>query len=387
MDYILNGQATGDVASVLMQNGFDPGALRPWRGVDGRSYVTVVQRLPNGMPKLFDSTTVQNYAKKRGLTVNDEMMQNMIGRPMTHNVLTNATATLRKDDWKLLDRAVMTQAKPRLKAFQDLRGIGSFVIPNGMGKTMLEYERMTDISPATVSMDGLRQGDSDRVTFDLRGLPLPITHKDFQFSLRQLETSRQGGTPLDTTNAGLAGEKVAEEIERTCLGISSQMISYGGYDVPGYLNFPHRLTYEIADPTDVAWTPEQTKTDVLRMKQLSVNNHHYGPWKLYVSTAWDEYLDDDYKDNRADTLRDRLMRIGGISAIETLDYLPGYDMILVQQTPSTARAVIAMEITTLQWPSHGGMQSNFKVMAIMVPQLRADAADQCGIVHGAPAEA
>lgn len=382
MDFILNGQATGDVASVLMQHNFDTGALRPWRGLDGRSYVTLVVRNSDRTIRTYDTPAISEMAKRKGMVMNDALVQKYIGQPMTHNVLTNATATLRKDDWLMLDRAVISQARPRLKAFADLRSVGSFTIPNGMGKTILEYERMTDISPATVSMDGLRQGDSDRPVFDLRGLPLPITHKDFQFSLRQLETSRTGGSPLDTTNAGLAGMKVAEEVERATMGTSTQMISYGGYQVYGYLNFPQRLTITIANPTAQGWTAETTMRDVLAMKQRSVNNYHYGPWKLYCSNAWDQYMDDDYKSERADTLRDRLGRIAGITGVETLDYLPGFALLLVQQTPDVARAVVAMEIQTLQWPSHGGMQQNFKVMAIMVPQLRSDATDQTGIVHG-----
>ena len=43
---------------------------------------------------------------------------------------------------------------------------------------------------------------------------------------------------------------------------------------------------------------------------------------------------------------------------------------------------LGADITTVQWESHGGMQINFKVMAIMVPQLRADFTGQTGIVHG-----
>jgi hypothetical protein len=41
-----------------------------------------------------------------------------------------------------------------------------------------------------------------------------------------------------------------------------------------------------------------------------------------------------------------------------------------------------MEITTLQWETHGGMMQNFKVMAIMVPQIRGDFNGNTGIVHG-----
>jgi hypothetical protein len=47
--------------------------------------------------------------------------------------------------------------------------------------------------------------------------------------------------------------------------------------------------------------------------------------------------------------------------------------------------VIGMDVTTVQWETHGGMRLNFKVMAIMVPQLRSDFNGNAGIVHGSTA--
>jgi hypothetical protein len=41
-----------------------------------------------------------------------------------------------------------------------------------------------------------------------------------------------------------------------------------------------------------------------------------------------------------------------------------------------------MDVTTVQWDEKGGMKKNFKIMAIIVPQLRADQNSNTGIVHG-----
>jgi hypothetical protein len=42
-------------------------------------------------------------------------------------------------------------------------------------------------------------------------------------------------------------------------------------------------------------------------------------------------------------------------------------------------------MTTVQWEEQGGLLLNFKIMAIMVPQLRADHNGNTGIVHGTSA--
>jgi uncharacterized linocin/CFP29 family protein len=282
--------------------------------------------------------------------------------------------------------AVTRVALPRLRAVGDLRSKGLvYNIPNGMGKTVLETGAMSDINPASVSMDGLREGDSDRPVFSLTNLPLPIIHKDFHYSARQLMASRNGGSPLDTSSAELASRKVAEEAEKLLLGVSTEADSYafGGGTIYGYTDFPSRNTKTLTDPTDTAWVPKTTLLEVLNMKTKSQDDRYYGPWMLYCSTAWDEFMDADYSDDKGDnTLRDRLKKIDGIMDVRTLDYLLNYDLILVQMTSDVVREVIGMEIRTVQWESKGGMQVNFKVMGIMVPQLRADHSGQCGIVHG-----
>lgn len=354
MDFIMNGQGHGSVATALLNANMDVNALRPWIGNDGRHYTTV----------------------------NDEK-----GSPVA-TPLINATATLRKDDWKLLDTAVVKAALPRLKAVADLRAAGlTYNIPNGMAKTALETETQSDITDAIVSMDGLRESQADRPLFELSNLPLPIIHKDFNFSARQVMVSRNSGSPLDTTTAELAGRKVAEQAEKLLLGTYGSYV-FGGGTIYGYTNYTNRLTKTMTAPTAVGWTPATTVGEVLAMRLQAQQAYHYGPYMLYCSLPWDTYLDNDYSSAKGDnTLRDRLKAIEGIQDVRTLDYLStsAYVMVLVQMTPDVVREVVGMDITTVQWETKGGLQLNFKVMAILVPQVRADQNSNTGIVHGTTA--
>lgn len=351
MDFIYNGQASGDVAATLLEHNFDTNVLRPWKGKDGRTYMDVI--------------------------VNDELKTVCVQ---------NATATLRKDDWISLDNAIVKAAKPRLKLVGDLRGKGlTYSIPNGMGTTVLQTETLSDITDAETNMDGVSRSQSDRPLVELTSLPLPIVHKDFHFTARQIATSRSGGSPLDTTTAELAARRVAEGMEKLAIGSSTAYKYAGGY-VYGLKNFTSRLTKTITAPTASGWTGATTVTEVLAMRKQSVDAYHYGPWTLYVGPSWDQYLDQDYSTAKGDnTLRERISKINGIQGVETLDYLSGYDMILLQTTSDVMRMVIGMEITTVQWPSVGGLQQNFKVLGIIVPQVRADQNSNTGLVHGSTA--
>lgn len=346
IEYVGQG---GPVFNALLTSNGDVGTMRPFIGSDGRSYVT--RNVGNG--------------KQMAIPVQ------------------NNTATLRKDDWIILDEAILKIAKPRLRVFGDLRAAGlQYVIPEGMGKTVLQYERQTDISAARISMDGIGQSINDRPLFDLQNLPLPIIHKDFQFSLRQLMASRTGGSPLDTTTAELAARRVAEQVEMLTMGTLGSY-TFGGGSIYGYTNFPNRITGTGTAPTSGGWTPATTLQEVLGMKQKAYNAFHYGPYKLYCSLPWDQYMDSDYvAAYQSKTLRQRLMEIEGIESVDTADYLNnGFQLVLVQQSSDVARAVVGMDITTVQWETHGGMMVNFKVMCILVPQLRTDLNGNTGLVH------
>lgn len=350
-DFILNGVAQGSVAAKLMASDFNTNILRPWVGDDGRTYMSIW----NSSKKEFEARPVMN-----------------------------ATATLRKDDWIQLDEAILKAAKPRLRAVGDLRAAGlTYTIPNGMGKTVLQTENVGDINDAIISMDPVRAGVDDRPIFDITNLPLPVIHKDFHFSARQLQTSRSGNSPLDTTMGELAGRKVAEQAEQLLLGRTGRY-NYGGGVIFGYTNYTGRMTQLLSNPvTHAGWDGNHLLTEVLAMRTSSQAAFHYGPWVLYNSPNWDAYLDEDFKLYSDVTLRERIAKIEGISKVATLDYLTGFDMLLIQMTSDVIREIIGMDITTVQWETHGGMLQHFKVLCILVPQLRTDQNGRTGIVHGA----
>lgn len=375
VDFVVNGQGHGPVAEQLAGCRFDPGLLRPYVDSRGQRCVTInTGRVQDGKP-IYEKRTVAD----------------LIAQGVSSPVF-NATS-LRKEEWIQLDTVVVRSARQRLRAWSDLAASSTYGGFNGMSKTILEHETMSDPGEAIVDMDGLTEGRNDSPKFQLEGLPLPITHSDFWFSSRRLMASRNSGTPLDTTMAEAAGRRVAEMIEKTLIGVETG-IAYGGTNslsygrtsaVYGYTNFPDRNTKtDLTTPTGS--NPEAVLQDVLEMRDQLYSDNFYGPFMLYTSTAYDAYLDNDYfrsggtSANR--TLRERIQGVEGISGIRRLDYLTsGFVMIMVQMTSEVARAVNGMDITTVQWESVGGMRLNFKVMAIQVPQLRSDFSGKCGILH------
>jgi len=305
----------------------------------------------------------------------------LLNNRMDANAL-RTNATLRKDEWKHLDDTVVQISKQRMVGVGDLvsRGL-TYNIPNGLGTTVLETETEGSMEAAQVSMAGESQGRNDRVEFDIGYLPLPIVHKDFQINIRVLEASRRLGQPLDSTQAGIAARLVAEKTEEI-LFTGASAYTFGGGTIRGYLDHPNRNTVSMATAwDDSAMTGALILADVIAMKQASITDRHYGPWMLYVPTGYETILDDDFKAASDLTIRDRIKQVAGIEDVKVADFLTAANVVLVELSPESVRMVVGLQPTTVEWSTQGGMIFLFKVMSIMIPQIRADKDGRSGIIH------
>lgn len=303
-------------------------------------------------------------------------------RPLNADVLRTCD-TLRRDEWVAFDDVLIEESTIRLRGVADLLAAGLIRnVANGMGKTLYQWEKITDMEPAIVSLDGMVQSDNDRIEFDMDSLPLPITHKDFFLNLRTLSASRERGESLDTTQARISGRLVAEKTEDMLFNGASKV--YGGYPIYGYTTHPNRVT--VVHGTNGLWTAaaktgENILADVLEMKRLAEANRMYGPYVLYVSGASNLKLDNDFKANGDMTIRQRLLQLDGLTAIRVSDKLAAGNEVLVQMTPDVVVMVQGERLQTIQWDTHGGFGINFKAFQIMVPLIRADIQNRSGVIH------
>jgi hypothetical protein len=357
IDFIGREQATGQVANFFLnQSQFDVGRSRPWIGNDRRPYVTVYKGGDPGKP------------------------ENYVNEPVYTN------ATLRRDEWKSLDEAVLRVAETRLNGIQDLinRGL-TYNLGNAMGTTVLEWHDVSDAFDAVLTMDGVTRGYNDRPVFTHHYLPIPIIHVDYEINTRVLAASRNLGNPLDTTAAERAARKVSEYLENMLFTDTSY--AFGGGTIYSYVNYPHRNQVTLSENWDnsSAKSPRDIINEVLSLKQTSIDNLHYGPWVLYIPTAYETVLDDDMEDTGTTsmgiTIRERLMKISGILDIKVIDALPANNVLFVQMTSDVVRLVRGMGIQNVQWQAEGNFVNRYKVMTIQVPQIRSDQNGKCGIVH------
>jgi uncharacterized linocin/CFP29 family protein len=354
IDFVGNGQTSGEVAGQLQANGLNIAQMRPFWGKTNKGVYTPQISVYKGSG---DRTKPENY----------------------RNIQTNA-ATLRRDEWKQLDEALLPIMETRLVGVQDLISRGLvFNLGNAMGTTVLEYHDISDAMEADLTMDGVTRSKGDRPVFNTNYLPIPIIHADYEINARALEASRKLGNPLDVTSAERAGRKVAEKVE-TMLFTDTDY-SFGGGTIYSYLNYPDINTVTLGTNWDASGkTGAQIVEDVRDMKQASIEARYYGPWVVYIPTNYETKMDEDYSSSKgSNTIRERILQIAGITDVKVVDKLPDDNVLLVQMTSDVVRLVQGLPLTNVEWMTEGKFVHKYKVLSIQVPQIRSDQEGHCGI--------
>jgi len=399
VDFVTNGQPQGPTANRFSEIGYDAGLLRPVIMEDGKKYCWIDSGKTE--TKLI-TNALTGKEEKRTVPVRDAIpLQRLISNGMVPATF-NASA-LPYQAWQRIDLAVTRASRDRLMAWNDLVSANTYGGFDGMATTGLIKDTMTDPGDAKIDMDTLSNdlNDSPLHTPDI--LPLPIIHAGFELSQRRLAVSRNTGTPLDTSNAESCGRRVAETLEKMTIGVDDHSATtigdsgtFSNRGIYGFRTQPDRITK--TDVTASASFDAKTfMTEILAMKESARAQKFYGPFVLYYSTSWDQYLDTDYVVGTSaqgyttvdKTVRQRIEMINGISRVQMLDFFTNSDeLLLVQMNSDTVRAVIGMDTTTVQWEEQGGSRIIFRTMCIKVPDLRSQyvgtspSSRVCGIVHG-----
>jgi len=316
------------------------------------------------------------------------LIANFVANDFDVNAL-RTNALLQKDEWILLDDAVIGVARQRLAGIADLRARNLVHNLGGLGVLTSEWENVSSMTEADVDMGGETPGREDTVGFDTQGVPVPIIHKGYRLNIRRLMASRRSGQSIDTIQAVEASRKVALKLEDILF--NGYSIKNDGYTVYGYTNYPYRLRTNIGTAWDA--TNPTPYEDVLHMVETAADAGFYGPFYLYVPSNYWAALQEDYDDYKDGTHIDRILRIREVAEVKVSDVIAETEVVLVQMSPDVVDLAMGQDISNVEWNSLGGLVQHMKVMGAMVPRLKyaeyeGDAGGEVtGIVHAFEASA
>jgi uncharacterized linocin/CFP29 family protein len=232
-------------------------------------------------------------------------------------------------------------------------------------------------------MAGVTRGEQDTLEYTLKSMPLPIIHKEFTINIRKLHASRRLGQPIDTAQADMAARLVAEKIE--AMIVEGHATQVGSAVIYGIDTVPNAKPITMSGTTD--WDTDATGAemlaDVLAATAALSNspNFMFGPYALLVNQATWNRLQEDYSvsGNSHMSNLQRLQMVDGIATVLPSVNVPAAHAYVVQLTSDVIDIVDGLQPTVVQWESMGGLQTHFKIMAIMIPRLRWTQALQSGI--------
>ena len=69
------------------------------------------------------------------------------------------------------------------------------------------------------------------------------------------------------------------------------------------------------------------------------------------------------------------------AGVKVLNKLPADTVLMVQLTSDVVRLVEGFDLQAVEWQTEGGTLTKYKIMSIVVPQIRSDRNGKCGIVQ------
>lgn len=363
MDFIANKQSQGIVANALRKSGaLNINKKRPYLDEEWRPCVTIYLG--------GDPTDINNYEAK-------------LATELGINI--NADTTLLPDEWKELDEAIEEVAHEELTVYDYFVGKGlTKPMKNAYGTTVLQWRTISDSQEAIMTMDGVVRGQGDRAQFADMSMPIPILHADYEINSRFLEVSRKDGTGMDVEEATNAARRIREKKEDLLIGANKPFYFGGGY-MYSFLTFPHRNPVTL----NGAWDdPSTTVADILedvrQLKRANKSALRGGPAVLILPDDYEDRLGQDYSVSGSSlmTVRERLLKLGGIEDIIFSSRMATGNILLVELSKRTVEIITGMALTNLYWETEGGMVGKYKLMEITVPRFKADYYGRSGIAHG-----
>lgn len=289
---------------------------------------------------------------------------------------------LKEDEWAEVDKAVLGAALYPLRAVNDLRQRNLVHRLGGIGTMMSMWYMRSEMTAASVGMTG-QGGNRDLPDLTQVGVPVPVVWKDFTVDARTLDASRRMGEGLDVTGAIDAARVVAEMLES--LLVNGAPVKLNGQALYGYRTHPNRNTDTATNFGGGDWgTIGNVVPTVAGMISAANGDSHGGPFLLYVSqTQYNQAALNYYTDGSGQTPLQRIRAMPQIADVLDLPTatLADGELLLVQASRDVVDWAEALDVQVREWTTGDMMASQFKVLAIAAPRVKARYDMKCGIVH------
>jgi len=334
----------------------------------------------NGIQVLTDRSSIADFISNTwrpyGFDKNTGGPVDNRGQSLVNNRDLRANAFLSREEWEVLDGAIIARAQQRFQIVSDLQAAGltsNTTLAEQMSKWKVASERVA----ADVSMDFETKGTEDRIEYKHYFAPLPIISAEFSVGRRELLSSRTLGADMDTVNATEAGRAVAEMLEVITIDGDSGIV-VDGNQLYGLQNLSARYTTTAAGDFGTLSNVYETFRATL---STMAGRRYYGPFRVYIANAQYFEMLKHYSDGSSEMALDRVLKLPQIMSIEPNDLVDDGEFLMVQMTPDVIDLRVGLDMETRRWEAPDGSRLYYKVMMAAVPRIKTDYAGYAGVAH------
>lgn len=319
----------------------------------------------------------------------DQFSDSLASRLMTHGwdvkevirdqILNNHTQ-LSSQEYKEINDAVVNVHRKKATMLPDLRAAGLVDQLGGLGSMFTEYQNISDMTEAEISMDGETATEEDQRDKGWVPTPVPLISKRFRLNMRKLEASRKMGNDLDTSHAEEASTQVTRKIDSM---IFSTNFTYGGSSVNGLIDVVSNSDGDL----DQNWDGSLGNIwgDLNTLAGNLFDKGYEGPMNVYMApTNYKYFWNPEQQGTIGDTGQTIQEFVEDHPLINKVDYsagVPANHAVVVQMTSDVIQWKEAETITTVDWESGSGFTRYWMVFSAGAPVIKKDNDGNYGIEY------
>jgi len=296
------------------------------------------------------------------------------------DALVNNAATVRHEDFLIIQDAIIEVRRRSLNGITDLREAG-LTIGASISDQLIGFENINEFQAAKQDQNPTIFDNNDTV-FSEDFVPNPITHSSFQIPYRQQGFSYKGSLGMSESIRQIS-ERLEETLFNGNAGISVTF-NATAYPIYGYTTHPNRGTDTISDwslaaNTGAIVTETVTALGLMFSGQGGIPNDST---VLYVANDIWTNLQNDFKANSDKTVIDRLLQSSQIKSVKPGEKLASGTAVIVEMAPRTVQLGIAQDIVVVPHTKVNPLAPQWLTgYAAMVQHIKSDSAGNTGIMH------
>jgi uncharacterized linocin/CFP29 family protein len=316
---------------------------------------------------------------ERGFLSNKAFFEN--GFKKDKELKVNAT-TIRHERHKQYDAELITTAERVMTGINDIRSAGLTAPIEHIGMTLSMYERLGKMTEGEVSMSGQPAGKDDRMLFSEAGVPVPVIFKDWSLDMRhKAALNANNNSFTDVTMMSEAAFGVTYTLEKMLFNGYST-INVAGNTIYGYTNHPNRNTYTLTGSGWAVASGRDIVGDVLAMIQLLKNDKKFAnTFMVYIPTQYEMALRAYTTAYETTNYLQEIKKNPEILDVKLSPMLANNNVVVVSMDRASVDLAIGMDLRNYLWNDHPFAEKH-RIMGIMVPRIKTDYYNNCGVVHG-----